>query len=104
MNTPQTITCHVLSSDTLKSLSASSFHRDDVEPLKKVEKYASWPVPEGLEVNGEKEHFSSDNQCVKSSLVLAGLHACGDLSVTMLRSMLYFMLRVFSSVNLCCGA
>lgn len=95
MNVPQTVTCHILSSDTLKALTATSLREDNIELSKKVEKYASWPVLEGLELNGGREVFSSNNQS-KSSLVLAGLHACGDLSVTMLRSMLNFMLKVFS--------
>ncbi|XXG74640.1 hypothetical protein AAC387_Pa07g3311 [Persea americana] len=88
LNVPQTVTCHILSSDTLKALTATFLREDNIDLSKKVEKYASWPPVEGLELNGGREVFSSNNQGFKFSLVLAGLHACGDLSVTMLRTFL----------------
>lgn len=68
-----TITCRVLSTEMLKTLT-------DV-PLEKNE----------LDLNasalddGPRRSQSSTDANQSCSLVLAGLHACGDLSVTMLR-------------------
>lgn len=71
---PKTVTCQVLSTDILKALSDTFIHED-----------------------GQTNLIGEDNEelCVKidssygegkeDSLVLAGLHACGDLSVTMLK-------------------
>lgn len=66
---PQTITCNIMSLETLKSLTTMSSHKGDVEQPKPIEQ----DLELGLAGRG-------------SSLVLAGLHACGDLSVTMLKS------------------
>ncbi|ESR54267.1 hypothetical protein CICLE_v10021587mg [Citrus x clementina] len=71
-NVPKTITCRVMSIDTLKALSNMSLHSDDVEQSKLVEQNHQ-------ECEGRKLRSSCN------SLVLAGLHACGDLSVTMLK-------------------
>lgn len=71
-NVPKTITCRVMSIDTLKALSNMSLHSDDVEQSKLVEQ------------NQECEGRKLQSSC--NSLVLAGLHACGDLSVTMLKT------------------
>ncbi|KAI6687063.1 hypothetical protein NL676_023891 [Syzygium grande] len=72
---PKTVTCRVLSTDILKALSDTFIHED-----------------------GQTNLIGEDNEelCVKidssygegkeDSLVLAGLHACGDLSVTMLKT------------------
>ncbi|KAL5977342.1 hypothetical protein ACLOJK_021688 [Asimina triloba] len=84
LNVPQTVTCNVLSSDTLKTLSASLLCKDNVESPRKVENSAEAPLLVGLEVNSCNPHPASGSQSHESSLVLAGLHACGDLSVTML--------------------
>ncbi|XP_065861711.1 uncharacterized protein [Euphorbia lathyris] len=62
LNMPRTITCHVMSVDTLKSLTNMSLHENVGQP----------------ELCGVAADSST-------SLVLAGLHACGDLSVTMLK-------------------
>lgn len=59
---PKTITCRVMSIDMLKALTDMSIDDDVKKP----------------ELIGQV----ADN---KTSLVLAGLHACGDLSVTMLK-------------------
>lgn len=77
-NVPKTITCRVMSIDTLKALSSMSLHSDDVEQSKLVGQNHQ-------ECKGRKLH-SSCNADNKNSLVLAGLHACGDLSVTMLKT------------------
>ncbi|KDP37706.1 hypothetical protein JCGZ_06847 [Jatropha curcas] len=61
---PKAITCRVMSIDMLKALTDASLHVDIVEHPK-----LSRQVPDD-----------------STSLVLAGLHACGDLSVTMLRT------------------
>uniref|UniRef100_A0A2C9W5N6 Methyltransferase domain-containing protein n=1 Tax=Manihot esculenta TaxID=3983 RepID=A0A2C9W5N6_MANES len=65
LNVPKTITCRVMSIDMLKALTDMSIHDDVKKP----------------ELIGQV----ADN---KTSLVLAGLHACGDLSVTMLKTFL----------------
>ncbi|CAK7355494.1 unnamed protein product [Dovyalis caffra] len=65
-NVPKTITCRVMSIDMLKALSCVSPHIDNVKQP---------------ELIGQ----SADD---KTSLVLTGLHACGDLSVTMLKTFL----------------
>ncbi|KAJ9567810.1 hypothetical protein OSB04_003776 [Centaurea solstitialis] len=62
---PKTVTCCVLSSDMLKTLLKS-------------------------EEEGDDKQFSSSSSSTNDScsLLLTGLHACGDLSVTMLRTFL----------------
>lgn len=62
---PKTITCNVMSIDMLKALADTPVHKDNVCLLQ-----------------------SSCNADNGASLVLAGLHACGDLSVTMLKCVL----------------
>ncbi|CAN1841517.1 Methyltransferase-like protein 25B [Linum perenne] len=64
INTPRTVTCRVLSTDMLKALADIVTPPDDGK--------------EAQLINKEKDG--------KASLVLAGLHACGDLSVTMLKT------------------
>ncbi|KAK8669227.1 hypothetical protein V6N13_106663 [Hibiscus sabdariffa] len=71
LNVPQTITCRIMSLETLKSLTTLSPHKGDVEQPK--------PIEQDLELGSAG---------YGSSLVLAGLHACGDLSVTMLKTLL----------------
>ncbi|XP_042947943.1 protein RRNAD1 isoform X2 [Carya illinoinensis] len=79
-NVPKTITCRVISIDMLKTLIGMSLHKGDAEHL-------------GLfkEDNAKLIDEEPKSQCVANSgtsLVLAGLHACGDLSVTMLKAFL----------------
>ncbi|KAL6998987.1 hypothetical protein U1Q18_000154 [Sarracenia purpurea var. burkii] len=80
---PKTVTCHVLSTDTLKALSYSLDRKNDVEHSNLFGQVIS----EHSLVFSEKEvpSSSSFSGSSKSPLLLAGLHACGDLSVTMLR-------------------
>lgn len=69
MKVPQTITCRVLSSDALEALTNAVDLQKHATGIKQ-------------ELNNEEvlnEHFETH------PLVLAGLHACGDLSVNMLR-------------------
>ncbi|KAH7543898.1 hypothetical protein JRO89_XS15G0055500 [Xanthoceras sorbifolium] len=72
LNVPKTITCHVLSMDMLKALTSLSLDKDDVEQPKLI-----------AQNNGELDRrklLSPCNAESETSLVLAGLHACGDLS------------------------
>ncbi|XP_027920258.1 methyltransferase-like protein 25 isoform X3 [Vigna unguiculata] len=78
LNVPKTITCNVLSIDSLKTLVEISLTGDDVEQ--------SRIKAENQEDLGKLNWHSNANK--KSSIVLAGLHACGDLSVTMLKTFL----------------
>ncbi|KAL7130648.1 hypothetical protein ABFS83_13G148800 [Erythranthe nasuta] len=79
---PKAVTCQVLSPTMLKDVSISLLQENDLEnPTISRENNDDTP-PEG---HGSESPFPSEAN-EKSSLVLAGLHACGDLSVTMLRS------------------
>ncbi|KAI3673932.1 hypothetical protein L6452_40063 [Arctium lappa] len=69
---PKTVTCRVLSSDMLKTLLNSK----DVEPSL---------IQQGT---GIDKHCHNQSSSTNDSLLLTGLHACGDLSVTMLRTFL----------------
>ncbi|KAK8502367.1 hypothetical protein V6N12_046153 [Hibiscus sabdariffa] len=68
---PQTITCHIKFLESLKSSTTWSPHKDDVEQPKSIE-----------------QDLKLRSACYWSSLVLAGLHDCGDLSLTMLKTLL----------------
>ncbi|KAI3456718.1 hypothetical protein Pfo_013381 [Paulownia fortunei] len=82
-STPKTVTCRVLSPAMLKDVSSSLVQVNDLEkPTIFRENVDGKPV-EGI--FGSKS-LSPSKANDKSSLVLAGLHACGDLSVTMLRT------------------
>ncbi|KAM1346639.1 hypothetical protein ACFX13_036666 [Malus domestica] len=63
LTVPKTITCNVMSIDTLKALADIPLDKDNVSSLQ-------------TSCKGDSG----------TSLVLAGLHACGDLSVTMLKT------------------
>ncbi|KAI9187539.1 hypothetical protein LWI28_029222 [Acer negundo] len=78
LNVPKTITCRVMSKDMLKALTSLSLDRNDVEQPKLI-------VQNDRELDGRKlqSPYNADSE---TSLVLAGLHACGDLSVTMLKT------------------
>ncbi|XP_030965546.1 protein RRNAD1 isoform X2 [Quercus lobata] len=80
LNVPKTITCRVMSIGMLKALTGMSLHKDDAEQLRSFEE-------DNAQLEGEKLK-SSCNANNDTSLVLAGLHACGDLSVTMLKTFL----------------
>lgn len=75
LNIPKTITCRVLSIESLKALVETSLPGDDLE--------RSMLKGESQEHKG-KFHCPSDANN-RSRTVLAGLHACGDLSVIMLK-------------------
>ncbi|KAF6135177.1 hypothetical protein GIB67_035248 [Kingdonia uniflora] len=87
-NIPKIVTCHVLSSEMLKALSHTLSQQDKFEQSNATEVCAYKPLFEGLESEVEKHPLTCKNLIVESSLLLAGLHACGDLSVTMLRTFL----------------
>ncbi|KAJ0257170.1 S-adenosyl-L-methionine-dependent methyltransferases superfamily protein [Hirschfeldia incana] len=71
---PTTITCRVLSTEMLKSLTNVPLEENDLD-------INATALNEGL-----RSSQSSGDANRPCSLVLAGLHACGDLSVTMLRT------------------
>ncbi|KAK4341984.1 hypothetical protein RND71_037800 [Anisodus tanguticus] len=79
---PKTVTCRVLSSDTLKALSNCPVENDHAGNRHFSQK-CSGSQPSQLTENVLPSLSYSD-----STLVIAGLHACGDLSVTMLRTFL----------------
>ncbi|XP_015888360.3 uncharacterized protein LOC107423331 [Ziziphus jujuba] len=74
---PKTITCHVISKEMLKALAYTAVHEDNV--IEQEQNYANF------DANLEQSSCNADNE---ASLVLAGLHACGDLSVMMLKTFL----------------
>ncbi|KAL5079102.1 hypothetical protein RYX36_007523 [Vicia faba] len=78
LNIPKTITCRVLSIESLKALVETSLPADDLEQ--------SMLKGENQEHKG-KLHCPSDANN-RPPTVLAGLHACGDLSVIMLKTFL----------------
>lgn len=81
---PKTVTCRVLSTDTLKKLSNSLIHNNDFEQSNLFQndfgEYSRGQYGRKLPPQSGADGGSS--------LLLAGLHACGDLSVTMLRTFL----------------
>ncbi|KAF9586978.1 hypothetical protein IFM89_039850 [Coptis chinensis] len=79
----QTLAFQVLSSDALKTLSNSIAREDICKQRDEIKKDLS----EGLQ-DVRIQPPSCDIPNLKFSLVLTGLHACGDLSVTMLRTFL----------------
>lgn len=80
LNVPKTLTCHVLSADMLKAVNDMLLYEDDVP--KQIGQSISQPFHASVDERRLPSLCGTDNE---SSLVLAGLHACGDLSVTMLR-------------------
>ncbi|XP_056864355.1 uncharacterized protein LOC108814237 isoform X2 [Raphanus sativus] len=73
---PKTITCRVLSAEMLKSLTNVPLEENDLNIINAT----------ALNEEGPRSSQSSSGANRPCSLVLAGLHACGDLSVTMLRT------------------
>ena len=71
---PRTVTCHVLSSDTLAAVTLDACQDDHGLHVTKISNCTE---------TGPQNGKPNDNV---PQLVLAGLHACGDLSVNMLRS------------------
>ncbi|KAL9306367.1 putative Methyltransferase domain-containing protein [Arabidopsis thaliana] len=72
---PMTITCRVLSTEMLKALTDVHLEKDETDSSGSA-----------LNEEGQSRSQSSSDANRSCSLVLAGLHACGDLSVTMLRT------------------
>ncbi|KAL5565125.1 hypothetical protein UlMin_028289 [Ulmus minor] len=70
---PKTITCHVMSIDMLKSLTSSERLEDNI-------------IKQDYDNYNPKLQQSSRGADNDTSVVLAGLHACGDLSVMMLKT------------------
>lgn len=68
---PRTVTCHVLSSDTLAAVTLDACKDHNGEHETKIYSDKSSQIQE------------PNHNC--PPLILAGLHACGDLSVNMLR-------------------
>jgi hypothetical protein len=73
LTVPRTVTCHVLSSDTLAAVTLDACKDNH-----------------GEHVNETKARTKKSPQILEPTqssppLILAGLHACGDLSVNMLR-------------------
>ncbi|CAN8293048.1 unnamed protein product [Cochlearia groenlandica] len=72
---PTTITCRVLSTEMLKALTNVPLQQNDLNLSANA-----------LNEGSRRSQQSSSDANSSCSLVLAGLHACGDLSVTMLRT------------------
>ncbi|XP_062090481.1 uncharacterized protein LOC133796827 [Humulus lupulus] len=73
LTVPKTITCHVMSIDTLKDLTSISRVNNNGQDC------------DNIDTEMQQSLCHGDT---KTSLVLAGLHACGDLSVMMLKAFL----------------
>ncbi|XP_039130285.1 protein RRNAD1 isoform X1 [Dioscorea cayenensis subsp. rotundata] len=82
MKVPQTVTCHVLSSETLTTMSSTSSDKEYV-------KQSSDGSGKSTEINALESSKAGRGSTLCNQvtpLVLVGLHSCGDLSVNMLRS------------------
>ncbi|KAL3503718.1 hypothetical protein ACH5RR_038167 [Cinchona calisaya] len=84
LSMPKTVTCQVLSANMLKTLSNSLVQGEKM----KNPKMFGETISEQCQGPDESELPSTSDVYCNSTLVLAGLHACGDLSVTMLRTFL----------------
>ncbi|RVW94301.1 hypothetical protein CK203_037882 [Vitis vinifera] len=82
LNVPKTVTCRVMSADMLKAVNDMLLSEDDVQCPQQIGQSISQPSHPGLDKRRLPSLCDVHNE---SSFVLAGLHACGDLSVTMLR-------------------
>uniref|UniRef100_A0A803N821 Uncharacterized protein n=1 Tax=Chenopodium quinoa TaxID=63459 RepID=A0A803N821_CHEQI len=82
-NMPITMTCRVLSSSMLRNLSNYCCQQDGFDKNHKI-KGSNQISPARFEAADLELPSSGNDSDCESSLVLAGLHACGDLSVTML--------------------
>lgn len=82
---PTTITSHVMSSSMLKDLSNYCCQRDGLGKKEYSGKGPNNISHKIVEVGDSRFSCSGASAESSSSVVLAGLHACGDLSVTMLR-------------------
>ena len=96
LSVPKTVTCRVLSTDTLKALSNSLIEKDHAGN-QHMGNRSSVSQPSRF-----AEDIPHSRSCSDSTLVIAGLHACGDLSVTMLRWVPYCILCSFLSLMRWC--
>lgn len=85
-NMPTTMTCHVLSSSMLRDFSNYCCQQDGFDDNEHKGEGSNDNCHASSEVANLQFQCSGANSDSRSSLVLAGLHACGDLSVTMLRA------------------
>ncbi|KAK6947238.1 Methyltransferase domain [Dillenia turbinata] len=81
---PKIVTCRVLNTDTLRGLTNPS-KPDNIEEPRFLGQDLAELTHEGHSERNQSSLCFTNN---KVPLVLAGLHACGDLSVTMLRTFL----------------
>lgn len=97
INVPQTVTHHICSDDSLASLSKVLRSSFSIKPENNRQQTLGGDRTNGSEGSSLVENFATmNNEQTAShvtkgsvaSLVLAGLHACGDLSVTMIRTFL----------------
>ncbi|PKA66016.1 hypothetical protein AXF42_Ash010425 [Apostasia shenzhenica] len=86
MKIPQTITCEILSSDFLAALSITAQDVKNEKPSDMVGSILGTKSLRDSEAYLCQAACPRDNGNIKPFLVLAGLHACGDLSVNMLRT------------------
>ncbi|KAL9232515.1 hypothetical protein vseg_007622 [Gypsophila vaccaria] len=86
-NMPKTITSRILSSSMLRELSNYCCHHDDLDEKHLKEKCFDNSCDVRPEAGNPPSSSSAADADRGTPLVLAGLHACGDLSVTMLRAM-----------------
>ncbi|XP_057486422.1 uncharacterized protein LOC130772545 isoform X2 [Actinidia eriantha] len=86
LSMPMTVTCRILSTEMLKALSYSLEQKDDFKHSNLIGQGAVENTHGPFEI--EVPSLSPPPPGSKYQLLLAGLHACGDLSVTMLRTFL----------------
>ncbi|CAN6486245.1 unnamed protein product [Victoria cruziana] len=84
LNVPKTVTCNIHSSDVLTSFSATLCEKNDTELVENSGNDHGMPS----EMTSQGNASTNGNESMKPSLLLAGLHACGNLSVNMLRTFL----------------
>lgn len=83
---PRTITCNILSSEALTDLSITSLCEDNTEESMGHGNRSEFGDSERSKPSVAKAiNLYNKQQHSSAFFVLAGLHACGDLSVSMLR-------------------
>lgn len=83
---PRTITCNILSSEALTDLSITSLYEDNTEESMGRGNRSEFGDSERSKPSVAKAiNLYNKQQHSSAFFVLAGLHACGDLSVSMLR-------------------
>ncbi|KAG0468777.1 hypothetical protein HPP92_018105 [Vanilla planifolia] len=84
LKVPQTVTCQVLSSDSLAALSTGVLNHQ--EQSERIGSGSETNFPRISEADACGSATPDAKEIDRYLLVLAGLHACGDLSVNMLRT------------------